>query len=1570
MIKPSWDIFRAKFSENPQNNFEWFCYLLFCKEFNKPFGIFRFKNQSAIETNPIEKDNEIIGWQAKFYGESLSNYKDDLLSTLEKAKKNYSNITKILFYTNQEWGQDKGQTPQGLIEIEKKATELDIILEWRTASFFESEFVSTKNKDLAKHFFTSEKSIFALVEEQQKHTENILSQIQTSISFNNQDFEINRNRELKELKNTQQKISILSGIGGVGKTVLIKKLYEQLKDEVPFVVFKATEFELRNINDLYADFSFYDFAEVYKDEKNKIVVIDSSEKLLDLKNSDPFKEFLSVLIKNKWNIIFTTRDNYLEDLNYQFFEICSIAPLIISINNLELKELSKISEEHSFLLPKDEKLLELIKNPFYLNEYLKFHIDKEELEYSGFKNKLWNKNIKKSKPERERYFLQIAFERAETGQFFISPSFDSNILGHELVGDGILGYEVAGYFITHDIYEEWALEKIIEREFLKKISNQNFFEKIGQSLPIRRSFRNWLSEKLLLENDDIKKFIEEIIESKEIEPFWKDEILVSVLLSNYSKVFFDLFKDELLSDEQNLLRKLTFILRIACKEFDDDLFRQLGLKNLNSFPLTCILIKPKGQGWENLIKFAFDNIESIGIKNINFILPIIHDWNSKIKEGEITRLSSLIALQYYQWIIREDVYISRDDTKEHLLQTIVYGSSEIKDELKEIFDEILNNKWKNRRDPYYELSKIILTKLEGILVSKVLPDYVLKLAGLFWSYTPPKNRFYPRLRMTLGQCFNIEDDRLEYHPVSSYQTPIYWLLKSSLKETLDFILEFTNRTVESFAKSDLAKDEVEEIEVFIDGSQKIKQYICCRLWCIYRGTQVTPHVLESMHMALEKFFIEKGEHIDSKILENWLLYLLKNSKSTSIAAVVTSIVLAYPEKTFKVAKILFQTKPFFLYEANRLMLDQGYKNQLLALKNNFGINSKNELHQNERLKACDDKHRKECLEHLFLKYQCVRNEGTSEEEAEERQKELWKILDDYYQELPVESEQSESDKIWRFFLARMDKRKMNITTEKTDEGIAIQFNPEIESDLKDYSEKSLAESSELRKYTSLKLWAEYKIDNDEKYKKYDKYENAPLLALQEVKDILNKLKQIKKEESFFLFNHSVPAYVCSVLIKNDLDKLSVEDKCFCKDIILEAVTSSLNPNYQYQIRDGVQPAISTLSTLLEVFPEEKEKIKIALLLSLFTDSDVGGILPTESSSIFSIRAIQKLWDNNFSDAQSLFFGYLLLRPKYDDLRKIIREENYKKNVYKSDDDQWLKRFIENNKEELQSVFDNKLSLSNLKDIEEYDLSILRTAFRMIPKKTDDNDHKTIAKAVISTFAKKLVLDDREDKIDYQSKHDFLQTYTYFILNSPQDEIEGYLKPFLDNFNTSESIADLLKEFVLAESELNTYDIFWFVWNVFKEKIIDICKEGDDRRHVDEIVKSYLFATVLWKETTEEWHSLKNDNKRFFKELSENIGHCPSTLYAISKLLNGIGSHYIDDGVFWISTILEKNRGLVDKKLEVDTIFYIENLTRKYIFRNREKIKRTKTIKDSLLLILDYLIEKGSVVGYMLRESIV
>ncbi len=69
-------------------------------------------------------------------------------------------------------------------------------------------------------------------------------------------------------------------------------------------------------------------------------------------------------------------------------------------------------------------------------------------------------------------------------------------------------------------------------------------------------------------------------------------------------------------------------------------------------------------------------------------------------------------------------------------------------------------------------------------------------------------------------------------------------------------------------------------------------------------------------------------------------------------------------------------------------------------------------------------------------------------------------------------------------------------------------------------------------------------------------------------------------------------------------------------------------------------------------------------------------------------------------------------------------------------------------------------------------------------------------------------------------------------------------------------------------------------------------------------------------------------------------------------------------------MLKNNQNLHTAELVGDTIHYIENFSRKYIYKNRENIRKTRQAKQEILIILDFLISKGSVVGYMLRESIV
>jgi len=102
----------------------------------------------------------------------------------------------------------------------------------------------------------------------------------------------------------------------------------------------------------------------------------------------------------------------------------------------------------------------------------------------------------------------------------------------------------------------------------------------------------------------------------------------------------------------------------------------------------------------------------------------------------------------------------------------------------------------------------------------------------------------------------------------------------------------------------------------------------------------------------------------------------------------------------------------------------------------------------------------------------------------------------------------------------------------------------------------------------------------------------------------------------------------------------VADKEYCKNIILQYSQLALLPDYRYQISDGTQAAITTLPSLFNEFPDEKDNIKNIILQNLFNDYPInaGGNVFNE----FSIYAIQKLWENYSDDAQSLLLGYLML----------------------------------------------------------------------------------------------------------------------------------------------------------------------------------------------------------------------------------------------------------------------------------------------------------------------------------------
>lgn len=133
--------------------------------------------------------------------------------------------------------------------------------------------------------------------------------------------------------------------------------------------------------------------------------------------------------------------------------------------------------------------------------------------------------------------------------------------------------------------------------------------------------------------------------------------------------------------------------------------------------------------------------------------------------------------------------------------------------------------------------------------------------------------------------------------------------------------------------------------------------------------------------------------------------------------------------------------------------------------------------------------------------------------------------------------------------------------------------------------------------------------------------------------------------------------------------------------------------------------------------------------------------------------------------------------------------------------------------------------------------------------------------------------------------------------------------------------------------------------------------------------NYLLAWRWWREDIEEWHSLKSDNLSLYTNASRELGHIPSVLFSITKVLNSIGSNFKNEGIDWIHTIVSNNSSLQLDDLESNILYYLEMFLRKYIFINKQKIKEEIRLKNKIIPILDFMIERGSIHGYLLRESI-
>ena len=331
---------------------------------------------------------------------------------------------------------------------------------------------------------------------------------------------------------------------------------------------------------------------------------------------------------------------------------------------------------------------------------------------------------------------------------------------------------------------------------------------------------------------------------------------------------------------------------------------------------------------------------------------------------------------------------------------------------------------------------------------------------------------------------------------------------------------------------------------------------------------------------------------------------------------------------------------------------------------------------------------------------------------------------------------------------------------------------------------------------------------------------------------------------------------------------------------------------------------------------------------------------------YAVAAINRLWQTYPDDMLRLVCQFIktkVLYYKYD-------RKNYRRNRSRFAILQRIDRELPDIDADI-----NNLDVKIFCALHLHDLEVLLS---LMSGHSAQPVFQVIAEKIMQIASRLLINED--DRFDPANPSIYKRCADY-ILTNEDVPIENLFHPFIENLTDSRDGEMFISEFVTAATEIQDRSRFWNIWHMLYTPILSI-KEG---RYKDKIIEEYLLAGEY--QNVRQWYDLK-DNLWLYGNIAKDLRDNPIVLYSISKVAD-TGIIPIDKLMDLILLIIEGYSMLNLGYREQSTILYLERIFRRYIGDNKISIKRNVELKKKLIPILTFMLERGSVHGYLLRESI-
>lgn len=300
---------------------------------NHPFIHNLPRTRLYIETNPIQVGDKLIGFQAKYYSDSvsMSGKENELSDAVKGAARAYPGTTTLYFYISQEFSPSSKKDivkPAYQTNIENTAQLLGITIEWRGLSNIEAQLMQDKRLTICRNvFFQADSAVQECCENLKKHKEDIFNHIGTQVSYNDKTIILENNVfNINSFLQSENQALVVDGEAGAGKSALIKKSMASIGQDTVILAFRCTDMDVsdeRNFLMTYGTLIIDEVLKVYEETENRILYIDAVEKYFVLENQQTFEDLLQMFISAGWKIILTIRTAYKDSFhNLLLNEVC------------------------------------------------------------------------------------------------------------------------------------------------------------------------------------------------------------------------------------------------------------------------------------------------------------------------------------------------------------------------------------------------------------------------------------------------------------------------------------------------------------------------------------------------------------------------------------------------------------------------------------------------------------------------------------------------------------------------------------------------------------------------------------------------------------------------------------------------------------------------------------------------------------------------------------------------------------------------------------------------------------------------------------------------------------------------------------------------------------------------------------------------------------------------------------------------------------------------------------------------------------------------------------------------